>query len=193
MRGQPFRSLSQADRSELMEAFVYKGRTYYTFKDIFRMPTIRGLQTLDYYEEFNMRCTREYLTKFCDAMEKILSNTTKLELTRLGTLIVHMRERLAMMPVEEHVFKLASVVYFDDSENPFYYDRDYAVKKIALWKKDPEVLNFFLQKPLADLMPYSNSEKANLHSFSVVTDLINQLHMKEVLQYTSPKDMTVEM
>lgn len=192
-RRSAFHDLKPEDRSEIVEAFVYKGSSYYTFKDIFRLPTARGLQALDYYEEFNMRCTRDYLTKLCSAFEEILSNPKKLELVKLGTLVKHLRERLEMIPVEKHIFKLASVMFFDETENPFFYDRNYAEKKIDLWQQDPEVLSFFLRKPLADLLPYSDLEKANFHSYSVIVEMLNNLHQREVLRHLSPEITTIDM
>jgi hypothetical protein len=148
---------------------------------------------LDLYEQFDMRCSKDYLTKMCEAFEVILSNNKKLDLIKLATLVKHLRERLSMLPVEAHVFKLASVMYFDESENPYFYDRVYADKKIKRWMEDPEVLDFFLQQPLKDLIPFLDTEKASLHSFSVITEQLNKIHSREVLSLLSPQVTTIDM
>lgn len=163
------------------------------FEDIFSIPSIRGLQALDYYEEFNMRCTKDYLKRFTEACEKILSNNKKIDLIGLGVLIKHLQERLEMIPVYDHVFKLASVIFFDDTENPYNFDRTYNKKKIDLWKKDPEVLSFFLQTPLKDLIPYLDSQKTSLVTFSGVVKELNTIHLREVLKHLSPKVTTIDM
>src|SRR5688572_25875592 len=140
----PFQNLRVQDKQKIVKAFVYQGKPYFMFEDIFSMPSIRGLQALDYYEEFNMRCTKEYLLRFSEAAEKILSNNKKIDLIGLAVLVKHLQERLKMIPVSDHIYKLASVVFFDESESPYTFDREHSKKKVELWKKDPEVLSFFL-------------------------------------------------
>jgi hypothetical protein len=189
----PFKNVRTQDKQKLVKAFEYRGRTYYMFDDIFQMPSIRGLQALDYYEEFQMRCTKEYLTRFTEACEKILSNNKKIDLTGLAILIKHLQERLTLIPVSEHVYKLASVVFFDDSENPYNFDREYNKKKIDLWKKDPNVLTFFLQTPLKDLIPYLDSQSTSLVTFSGVVKELNTIHLREVIKHLSPKVTTIDM
>jgi hypothetical protein len=192
-RRRAFKDLTPEDRSQIQEAFTHKGVKYFTFKDIFRLPTTRGLQALDYYDEFSMRCTKSYLTKVCEAFEVILSNPKKLDLITLATLVKHMRERIDMLPVPDHIYKLASVMFFDSTENPYFFDREYAQKKIDLWKKDPEVLDFFLRQPLKGLIPYLNLQEGSLHTFSVVTEAINKLHKQFLSEVLSRHDMKVDM
>lgn len=163
------------------------------FEDIFSIPSIRGLQALDYYEEFNMRCTKEYLVRFTESCETILSNNKKIDLIGLATLVKHLQERLTMIPTPDHILKLASVIFFDDSENPYNFDRAYNKKKIDLWKKDPEVLGFFLQTPLIELVPYLDSQKTNLATFSGVVRELNTVHLREVLKHLSPNITTIDM
>jgi len=189
----PFRNLRVQDKQKIVKAFVYQGRTYFMFDDIFSIPSIRGLQALDYYEEFNMRCTKDYLTRWTESAEKILTDNKKINLIELGTLVKHLQERLKMIPVSDHIYKIASVIFFDDSENPYMFDRKYNKKKVDLWKKDPEVLSFFLQTPLKDLIPYLDSQKASLVTYSGVVKELNTIHFKEVLKHLSPKITTIDM
>ena len=189
----PFKNLRLQDKQKIIKAFVYQGKSYFMFDDIFSIPSIRGLQALDYYEEFNMRCTKDYLTKWTEACEKILSNNKKLNLIELATLVKHLQERLKMIPVSDHIYKIASVIFFDDSENPYNFDREYNKKKIELWKKDPEVLSFFLQTPLRDLIPYLDSQGASLQTYSGVVKELNTIHFREVLKHLSPKVTTIDM
>lgn len=178
---------------KIVEAFVHNGTTYYTFVDMFQMPTVRGLQALDYYDEFNMRCTKDFLLAFVKAQREILSNAKKLDLIKLATLTKYLEERLEMIPVPDHVYRLASVMFFDKTEDPYFFDRNYAGKKIDQWKKDPEILSFFLQTPLKDLIPASTLQDVNLQSYSAAVDMINQIHLKEVLSVSSVTGMRVDM
>jgi len=181
------------DKQKIIKAFVYQGKSYFMFDDIFSIPSIRGLQALDYYEEFNMRCTKDYLTKWTESAEKILSDNKKIKLIDLATLVKHLQERLKMIPVSDHIYKIASVIFFDQDENPYHFDREYNKKKIELWKKDPEVLSFFLQTPLRDLIPYLDSQGASLQTYSGIVKELNTIHFREVLKHLSPKVTTIDM
>lgn len=189
----PFKNLRLQDKQKIIKAFVYQGKSYFMFDDIFSIPSIRGLQALDYYEEFNMRCTKEYLTYWTESAEKILSDNKKIKLIDLATLVKHLQERLKMIPVSDHIYKIASVIFFDEFENPYHFDRDYNKKKIEFWKKDPEVLSFFLQTPLRDLIPYLDSQGASLQAYSGIVKELNTIHLREILKHLSPKVTTIDM
>lgn len=178
---------------KIKEAFIYKGVTYYFFEDVFSLPTIRGLQALDYYDEFNMRCTREFLLQFVKAQREILSNPKKLDLVKLATFTKYLEERLEMIPVPDHVYRLASVLFFDETEDAFSFDRKKGAEKIEEWKKDPAILSFFLQTPLKNLIPVSSLEQVNLSTYSAVVEMVNKIHLTEVLSVRSVKDMKVDM
>jgi hypothetical protein len=180
-------------KGKIKEAFTYRGVVYYMFEDIFTMPTIRGLQALDYYDEFNMRCTKDFLLTFVEAQEAILSNPKKLDLIKLATLTKYLRERLEMIPVPEHVYRLASVMFFSGDEDPFFFDRQKGAEKIEEWKKDPEILAFFLQSPLKDLIPYLDSQLTNISTYSAIIDRVNEIHLKGVSSVLSEKNMKVAM
>lgn len=164
---------------EIREAFTYAGKMYYTF-DMYSLPTIRGLQALDYFDEFNMRCTRDFLLLFVKAQEEILSNTKRLDLIKMGQLIRNLKDRLDLVFVPDHVYRLASVLFFTAEENPYHFDRELANKKIVEWKKDPEMLSFFLRVPLKDLVPFKDTVPLNMSIYSAVVDKINQTHLNEV-------------
>lgn len=173
---------------KIVEAFAYNGTTYFMFSDIFQLPAIRGLQALDVFDEFNMRCDKEFLLAFVKAQREILSNPKKLDLIKLATLTKFLEERLEMLPIPDHIYKLAAVIFFDSSENPFFYDHAYAAKKIDIWKKDPEILSFFLQTPIKDLVNCSSLEQVNLSTYSAVVDMVNKMHWSEVSSVLSAKD-----
>lgn len=163
------------------------------FDDVFTLPTVRGMQALDYYDEFAMRCTKDFLSAYCDAVEAILSNNKKLELTKLATITGYLRERLTMLPVPDHIYRLASVIFFDGTENPYFYDRKYAEQKIKLWKEDPDMLSFFLRTPLRDLIPFLGSHETSLSTYGGVIEMLNEFHLKEVLSVSSARNMKVVM
>lgn len=176
------------DRIKL--AFVHDGIEYFMFDDIMKMPTSRGLHALDIYDEFSMRCTRDFLVRHCDAVETILTNPKKMDMPKLAILYKNLRDRLMMLPLPDHIFRLASVVFFDKTEDPYNFSRKYANEKVERWKQDPNALAFFLRTPLTDLIPFLDLQRVDLHTFSAVVDQVNRLHLSEVLSKSSA-DVTI--
>lgn len=187
--------LKQEHRDRIVPAFVHDGVQYYMFDDILRMPTSRGLHALDLYDEFNMRCTKEFLKKHCEAIAEICSaKSGKLDLMKLAILNKNLQERLTMLPVPDHIFRLAAVVFFDDTENPYMLDRKYCDDKVKRWKaNETETLGFFLRTPLRDLIPFLALENVNLHTYSATMNQVNELHLKTVLSELSAKGTKADM
>lgn len=180
---------------KIEEAFIFKGQVFYQFKDHFSIPTVRALHALDLYDELEMRCTKDFLKAHVAAVLDILNPAPgqRLDLTRLGRLVKNLEERLAFLPIPEHVYKLASVVYFTSEEDPFSYDRIAAAKNIALWKQDPAILSFFLKMQVGDLLPLQNMDTQNLNIFSPLVERINEIHRNAVLSKSSVNVTIKEM
>ena len=115
-----------------------------------RRPTCaagRGLSAMIFYEEFRMKCDKEYLELHIKATEKLLAGekgvVTLNHLLALKQITYNLNERINLIAMPDHVFKLASVYFWDDSESPYYYDFEYNKKKIEEWKKTRRLLVFF--------------------------------------------------
>lgn len=171
------------------EAFKHGGHTYYQFTDNFKMPTGRAVCSLAIYSELQMRCTDDYLRKHCEATDIILNggNNGKVRLTQLAQINNNLKERLNLAPFPDHIYKLASVIFFDETESPYNYDFEYNQKKIAAWKKDGELLYFFLSVPFKDLMPFGSMSKERAASYFNTTMLIDQLHQANLQEVLSKK------
>lgn len=157
-------------------AFRSGGVDYYTYADIFSLPYERGLMAMAVYSELDMRCSREYLLKHTDAISEILNQKT-INIFQINELNEHLKQRLNLLTDIELMYKLASVVYFDKNENPARYEQAYCEKKIEKWKSDKTVHDFFLQKPLLELMPYLRNVAVDLDIFSEVNRELNELHL----------------
>jgi hypothetical protein len=159
-----------------VEAFRHNGTVYYHFTDSFKIPAGRALCALAIYEELRMRCTREYLEMHIKATELIFSDPKKLNIQAIAVMNQNLKERLNLVPFPDHIYKLASVTFFDGTESPYGYDFEYNRKKIEGWKKDPEMLDFFLQQRFSDLIPFSNSSKDNARMYFQVSGEIDKMH-----------------
>lgn len=172
-----------------VEAFKQAGKTYYHFTDSFKMPAGRAIAAIAIYEELRMRCTADYLAKHIAATEMILNaGSGKIKLNDLAIINNNLKERLNLAPFPDHIYKLASVVFFDETESPFSYDFEYNRKKIELWKKEPELLNFFLTMQFNDLMPFGSMSKERVKGYFETTNLIDKIHQQTLREVLSRRN-----
>lgn len=173
------------NQHRVVEAFKLEGTTYYMFDDSFKVPSGRGLCALTIYEEFEQRCTREYLKTHVRAVEVILSDPKKININVLAVINRNLRERLDLAIFPDHVYKLASVIFFDDTESPYSYDFAYNRKKIEKWKASGGTLDFFMQTPLKDLIPSLKSAGPNAQTYFQVAEEVDKLHQADLQEILS--------
>lgn len=175
---------------QAVEAFRHNGKSYYTYTDSFKVPAGRAICALAIYAELEMRCTAEYLRDHIKATEELLNpkNVERIRLTELAKINNNLKERLNLAPFPDHIYKLASVLFFDESENPASYDFEYNRKKIEEWKTDPDLMYFFLTIQFQDLMPFSAMSKESVQSYFNQQGMINELHVSKLQAILSKKD-----
>lgn len=170
----------QKEKYRIEYAFTCGGTKYYRFADIANLPYERGLQAMVVYKEVTMQCDRTYLQDHVKAMDKILSSNN-INIYNIKTLNDFMKQRLALPTDVDLLYKLASVCFFDETENPCTYEPAYAEKKIAKWRKDKGVTDFFSQTPLLELMPFLQRVDVDLSAYTPINNRINK-EMKDALQ-----------
>lgn len=163
---------------KIVEAFILDGVRYFQYEDAFEAATGRQLGAIAIYEEMNMRCSREYLEMHVKAMEKILSNPQKINVGLIARLNQFLKERLELIVLPDYVYKLASVMFFDETESPYTYNFDYNEKKIAKWKAAGGTLDFFSQTPLGKLIPSMRTLGKDLSTYSQVANQIDRIHQR---------------
>lgn len=149
-------------------AFELGGVTYYRFCDTNNIPGGRNLAAIPLFIELATNCDRDYLQKFVEAMEKVLGDQASISIEKLITLKNQIKDRLQWAFTPDLVYKYASVMYFDESENPEHYDEAYAVKKIARWKASQDMKTFFLTEPIQSLLPSLSAASASFQMYSDV-------------------------
>jgi hypothetical protein len=127
------------------------------------------------YEECRMGVNREYLEAHTARIREILTSQ-KVDIFEVHKLNEQLKERMLFVMDADLLYKLASVVFFDRNENPVLYERDYNQKKIEFWRKHKGVADFFLQKPLRELIPFLNISEADLKASLEVGKKIRELH-----------------
>lgn len=162
-------------------AFSVNGVDYWRFSDSFNIPPVRGLKAVTFFEEARMRCSAEYLQKHTETINELLTQP-KIDIFKIKTLNDQLRERISWkMPELELLYKVASVVFFDKTENPANYDFTYNQKKIDSWKKHgKEGIDFFLSMPLQILMPFLSEQPENLQIYSQVVEELNKMDLENL-------------
>lgn len=182
-----FRPYLVDGKYKITDAFDHAGVKYLMYENPVEVPTARMLAAQGIYVEMELRCDKEYLELHCKAVDKILNENKKgINVTYLAQLNQNLKERLNLMPLPDFVFKLASVIFFDETESPVSYDWAYNEKKIAKWKKDPELLDFFLSRLATELIPSLRSVGKDSRMFFQVAEKIDKIHRDNLTKALSP-------
>jgi hypothetical protein len=181
---------THAVKGEVEPVFESGGVTYYRFANEQRIPALRAMAALDVYEELEYKVTKEHLTLHFQAVQEAVD---KGELGRIAVLTEIMQQRLGWITHIDLVYKLASVLYFDISENPESYDQVYNAQKIASWKADNEVGAFFLTTPIIELTPFSDILETDLQRFTDLQRSLDLSHLKALSLSLSKQASTNEL
>jgi hypothetical protein len=176
-------SLFPLSKHVIKPAFTVGGIDYYEFDTTANLPWKRGLKFLSIYNELDMRCDRFYLTKHVEAVENIFTVSKRVgfdEMMKVRQLNSQLKERLDLIFHEDLVYKVASVVFFDASENPEDWEWKYAMKKIEHWKKHEGVQDFFLHAPMQRLIPFLGDVSNSFPFYSGVAGKIDKVHLEHI-------------
>ena len=178
--GRRFRSYLLENKYKVIPAFTVGGTDYYQFDNQDEVPAGRQFAAHAVYMEMEMRCDRNFLELHTRAVDKILEDRNKISIGTLALLNHNLKNRLNLMVVPEFIYKLASVVFFDKTESPYSYDYDYNAAKIKKWKEDGATLDFFLQTPLKDLVPFLTAQEGVSNTFSLLAEQVAKTHLDVV-------------
>lgn len=180
-----FRSKLLDGKYRIVEAFQLGGTTYYMFDQSEEVPTGRMLAALAVYTEMEMKCDKEYLELHTKAMEKLLSDPKKINISYIVQINMNLKERLELMPLPDFVYKLASVIFFDKTESPYSYSFEYNKKKIEQWKKSGDTLDFFLSRLSSELIPSLRPATGNSNTFFRVAEQVAGIHLTDLTKILS--------
>ena len=186
--GPRFRSYLLENKYKVEPAFELSGIRYFQFSNQEEVPTGRQFAALAVYNEMEMRCNREYLELHCKAMDKLLSDPKKIHIGYIAQINANLQDRLALMVTPDFIYKLASVVFFDESESPYKYDYVYNEAKIKKWKQDGATLDFFLQTPLKSLVPFLTAQENVSEIYSQVAEQVAEIHHRLLTDILSEKE-----
>ena len=170
-------------------AFSIGSKHYFRYNDHLNIPYERALSCLVYYKEVEMNCDSSFLEAHVQAVNNILLGNP-INIFKIKQLNDQLAQRLKLPKDSELMYKLASVVFFDQDENPQVYEWAYCAKKIELWKQNTSLTDFFLQKPLQELIPYLQHAGENLDEFSRLIEETGNKHWDSLLTSLSEEQRT---
>lgn len=164
---------------KIEKVFTVAGVDYYAFANLQDAGCLRALKVMTFYTELQMRCDYDYLQKHVEAVDTVLTSN-RVDIYKLKTYNDYLKDRLTWIVDTDLVYKLASVVYFDETENALDYDFEYCQKKIEFWKKHLPVNDFFLSAPISELVPFLKNADINLDEYSRVTKMVKALQSRNI-------------
>lgn len=154
------------------EVLKVNGVSYYRFgkETSVRWGRYMYLQTFLY--EQNLRLDVDNLKKYMESLTKILNGQKGvIELGKAFQIIGQIQSRCELAFEVDTTYRLASIVYFDDTEDLYGYDKAYNDKKIAAWK-EAKCLDFFYMMPMSEYLGLSGLSPAALQTFMCLQDEI---------------------
>lgn len=174
----PAETLHHPDFAPMVEeAFACGTKRFYRFKEEYRMPSGRYKYYYASLREVDLRASLEVLKQYVDAFKNILNGGKKgtVNMGSLWELVLNLESRTKLAFEPMGVKNLASVVYFDETEDLTTFDANYGKQKIKLWE-DHGVLDFFLTRPIGELLNLNGISIESLTAYltqaeEILTDL----------------------
>lgn len=155
--------------------FEVDGVKYYRFKQETFMPYGRYKMLEMFIKQVDLRMTPQILSGFIDKIEKNISGEKgQVNLTKVYEAIMSIKARLALTFEIETVYSYASVVYFDDTENLYDYDKKTNDAKIARWR-EANTIDFFYIRPMSELFGLKSISKQDLEAYIKTINEITSL------------------
>lgn len=153
-------------------AFKCGGTSYYRFVEEYKIPAGRYKWIYAYLREVDLRMSLDTLNAYLDELSKNLSGKKgSIDIEKAIITIHKMRTRTALAFEPEGVRKLASVVYFDETEDLSGFDMKHGEAKINKWKKY-NTLDFFLTRPIEELLHLKGISQTSLEEYIRTTEEI---------------------
>jgi hypothetical protein len=163
-----------ADKVEI--AFETGGKKFYRFVDQYQMPVGRYKWVYATLREVDLRMDLETLKSYVSDLKKSLNGEKKqVDLGLAWKTIFNIETRLSLAFEPQGVKKLASIVYFTDSEILSTWNTEEGNEKIKFWDEH-KCLDFFLTRPIGEYTRLSDSSITSLETYlSQVYPILEEL------------------
>lgn len=161
-------------RHKIEKAFKAGNVQYYKFIDEHQIPAGRYKYIYSALKEADLRMDMPTLKNYIQTLKDILNGGSKKNQINVGDIwkIVYNMETRAELAFEPAAIeRLASVIYFDDTEDISTYNRNHGQEKIKHWTKN-NVKDFFLTRPISELFGTSGISLTSLEEYIETTSQI---------------------
>lgn len=164
-------------------AFKVGDVQYYRFAKDTAMPWGRYMFMQTFLYEQDLRMDSELLNGYCEMMKKAINGDGKpgqINLVKLVNCVTNIQARVNLGFEVDTTYRLASCIYFDDTEDLYTYDKGYNdTVKLPAWKEARSV-DFFYTRPMSELLGLNGMSPADLQTFiQRQTELLKDLVLDE--------------
>jgi len=152
-------------------AFQSGNKKYYQFTEEFEIPAGRYKWISAYLQEHDLRIAPNVLSDYCDQMDAAI-NQGKLSQVAIIVEKIRGRTKLAFNP--DTIKRLASVIYFDETEDLSDMSLSYSAEKIKNWDKNDTVA-FFLTRPIRELLGLNDTSETLLRNYLTSIRILEDL------------------
>ena len=184
-------------RDKIEYAFTSGGRNYYRFISEPYIPYTRANAALDIYEELEWGISPAILQKHMAAVDAVLMDskikTKEALLTKLAVLNSHLKERFGLATNLTLRMKLATVLYFDETEDITTYNYQYGVAKAKHWAEHHDIPDFFLNLPILNFLPSLQDWEQSLATLMRAEAIKAIHHLEVVTMLNTPGEINPEL
>ncbi len=168
------------DRYDQIEyVFTSGGVNYFKFSAEVNIPFQRAMAARDILTEELWQISPNTLRAWNESLiGVIVSDKIKPEkkLYEIGILAHRLKEQMELSYSLVRQLKLASVLYFDEQENPLDYQHPYNQAKIKTWLQNNDIDGFFLNLPDFGFMPSTIELSKNFQTY-LAAESKNQINL----------------
>lgn len=169
---------------KIQYAFSSGNTHYYCWSQDIIISYERMHSALDIYEELQYGINPMFLELHIKAIDEICSDEKKKyakKVLDIAVLNSRMKERLELSTSIQLQIKLATIKYFDEYEDPFGYNHEYANRKISKWMENADVPTFFLNLPENQLITSGPELHKNLTDFLMGESTMAIKHLEHLI------------
>jgi len=168
--GKPvYQGLAPKERWDQIEfAFRSGEKNYFRFSSEVNIPFQRAIAARDILTEELWQINPDQLKAWVKGLINVVTDDKKKgdkKIFEIGVLAHRLQEQIDMSFSLTRQLKLATVIYFDEHENPLDYQYPYNAEKMKHWMKHNDVQGFFLKLPEVLLMPSGQELAKNFPTY----------------------------
>ena len=185
-----YRGVAPKDRWDQIEfAFCSGGVNYFKFVTEVNVPFQRAVAARDIFTEELWQINPDFLRGWNNGLINLLMDKKKKDdkkLYEVGVMASRLKEQMEMSVSLLRQLKLATVVYFDEQENPLDYQYPYNKQKLEHWMKSNDVEGFFLKLPDYAYLPSLTEYSTNFPNYLQAETLQSLNNLKHIIGLQLP-------